>query len=374
MRREPSARGCDVARVTLTGVTLSEIDVHADAREVRCPRCGYDQRGIVAVWTEICPLDGTCAECGFTFEWRELLDERLVLPRWCVETRRFVRAWPRQFIATTARCWLSPLLWRRLQAFHPINQKRLVCWLATWLALFMATIMLSNGVMAIGAYQSMSGVVVVGGGTVPISSTASVPEIFLHAMLFPLSDKSIGKMTAPALGVVGQAHPQPRLFLRYQWRRIGVPLLVLLAIPMTCTLMFAALPVSRKRDKVRSRHIARVGLYSCGLSIALACGLGLWQGLDSWRISTAGVLATSPSNYPLIGVMRGTTSIVTLFNGVMWWAFVPATIIFWWAAAKHYLRMQHALAVGFSVAFVGMLAPVAVAGFAWYLFDFRIQL
>ncbi|MBL8990028.1 MAG: hypothetical protein JNJ48_00450 [Phycisphaerae bacterium] len=33
----------------------------------RCPRCGYDQSGAVATWTDACPLKATCPECGWEF-------------------------------------------------------------------------------------------------------------------------------------------------------------------------------------------------------------------------------------------------------------------------------------------------------------------
>jgi hypothetical protein len=38
-----------------------------------CPRCGYDQRGIVDTWAEACPLDGRCSECGLEFAWADVL-------------------------------------------------------------------------------------------------------------------------------------------------------------------------------------------------------------------------------------------------------------------------------------------------------------
>jgi hypothetical protein len=44
---------------------------------VACPICGYDQRGAVAAWTDSCPLEGTCSECGHVFEWAALLSRRV---------------------------------------------------------------------------------------------------------------------------------------------------------------------------------------------------------------------------------------------------------------------------------------------------------
>ncbi len=36
-----------------------------------CPHCRYDLGGQVATWTQSCPLEGVCPECGQSFDWRE---------------------------------------------------------------------------------------------------------------------------------------------------------------------------------------------------------------------------------------------------------------------------------------------------------------
>jgi len=41
---------------------------------VTCPSCGYDLRGVVSSWSESCPLEGVCSECGYAFRWGALLD------------------------------------------------------------------------------------------------------------------------------------------------------------------------------------------------------------------------------------------------------------------------------------------------------------
>ena len=57
----------------------------AIVREARCPRCGYDLRGVVATWAEACPLQSTCSECGLALEWSEVVGARARRPGWCVE-------------------------------------------------------------------------------------------------------------------------------------------------------------------------------------------------------------------------------------------------------------------------------------------------
>ncbi len=50
-------------------------------RPPRCPGCGYDHTGVVASWTESCPVRARCPECGR--EWPTTLlfrAERIVAP------------------------------------------------------------------------------------------------------------------------------------------------------------------------------------------------------------------------------------------------------------------------------------------------------
>ena len=85
---------------------------------IRCPRCGYDQRGIMATWSDSCPLNGTCTECGLQFSWSEAIHPEKSEPLWCVEfvpLRRRVPVrsfWPWRF-------------WSRLRMSQPIRWGRL---------------------------------------------------------------------------------------------------------------------------------------------------------------------------------------------------------------------------------------------------------
>ena len=39
---------------------------------LHCPRCGYDLGGVVAIFRDSCPLEGTCSECGMALRWGEV--------------------------------------------------------------------------------------------------------------------------------------------------------------------------------------------------------------------------------------------------------------------------------------------------------------
>jgi hypothetical protein len=57
---------------------------------LRCPRCGYDQSGVVARWQagESCPLASPCSECGFEIIWRNVFRPTLERVPWLFEHAR----------------------------------------------------------------------------------------------------------------------------------------------------------------------------------------------------------------------------------------------------------------------------------------------
>src|SRR4051812_42242580 len=89
-----------------------------------CPRCGYDLSGAIATWTETCPLNGLCTECGLTFENRMVLNERLrrqarffevamsSLTRACITTGQ-AALWPWKF-------------WRWVMMEHEVRYGRML--------------------------------------------------------------------------------------------------------------------------------------------------------------------------------------------------------------------------------------------------------
>jgi hypothetical protein len=65
--------------------------IFAATQNPTCPRCGYDQSGAVATWTERCPVQGLCPECGTGFGWADVFDpSRQDIP-WLVEHARSSR-------------------------------------------------------------------------------------------------------------------------------------------------------------------------------------------------------------------------------------------------------------------------------------------
>lgn len=91
---------------------------------VLCPRCGYDQRGIIAQWTDACPLQGTCTECGLQYEWLDLLKP------WCVENASSQYRLVRRMIGTFVRSVLAPWrFWREIRITHEHRWRHMAAYL-----------------------------------------------------------------------------------------------------------------------------------------------------------------------------------------------------------------------------------------------------
>ena len=97
-----------------------------------CPRCGYDVSGVVPKWTEKCPLEGTCSECGLVYLWVDIFRPERLHPAWSFEhvKRKRVRA----FFRTVIRAFRPASIWREMSISAPIRLGRLaILVIASWL-------------------------------------------------------------------------------------------------------------------------------------------------------------------------------------------------------------------------------------------------
>ena len=115
---------------------------------VRCPRCDYDLSGPVATWTEQCPMEGVCSECGLEFQWADLLNPGRQKLSWLYEHAR--RWWNlRAAWSTAIRALIPWSFWRRVQLHHRVEPRRLALWAP--LLMFMLYAVLALLVVALGA-------------------------------------------------------------------------------------------------------------------------------------------------------------------------------------------------------------------------------
>ncbi|MCC6661345.1 MAG: hypothetical protein IT437_10715 [Phycisphaerales bacterium] len=108
-----------------------------------CPRCGYDQTGLIATWLASCPLEFVCTECGACIPAAWLFEPG---PRWSIEhaRRRFVMRWA----LTTLVALLPTTLWRGLRPNDKAPPYRLLWMAIAWLGLLHAVSALSLVVSA----------------------------------------------------------------------------------------------------------------------------------------------------------------------------------------------------------------------------------
>jgi len=95
----------------------------------RCPRCGYDLRGLVTTWEDRCPLEGVCSECGLNLRWAEVLRPEKFEPRWCVEFAARRLSVPRAAWRTLVRSFWPWRFWSRLRMSSRIRWRRLAAYI-----------------------------------------------------------------------------------------------------------------------------------------------------------------------------------------------------------------------------------------------------
>lgn len=113
-----------------------------------CPRCAYDQSGAIATWTDSCPLQGTCPECGLCFDWCDVLRPEFRRIPWLYEHAEGLA--PRALVRSLACAAIPTRFWSHVRLAHRISPFRLLLMLglavvslhlATSLTRFAATVL-----------------------------------------------------------------------------------------------------------------------------------------------------------------------------------------------------------------------------------------
>jgi hypothetical protein len=121
-------------------------------RPARCPRCGYSQRGLIESWQDTCPVRGTCAECGLSFSFSEVLRPELHEPRWCVEYTARRHWWPLPPLLPTLLRTLRPWrFWRSMKMSHAVRPGRLLVFIGMLMVLLASCYVVEQTVLAMRA-------------------------------------------------------------------------------------------------------------------------------------------------------------------------------------------------------------------------------
>ncbi|MBL8887095.1 MAG: hypothetical protein JNK16_10565 [Phycisphaerales bacterium] len=271
-----------------------------------CPRCRYDQSGNVVRWTEECPLEGLCPECGLRFEWRDVFGEPLI-PEWWIErdeSRLRFRA-----ARTLLRSLWPVSFWRRIRLEFDGRLRNSI-----WLLVFL-----------LGCFYVSEA----------IATAAALYDLYVNTRLY-----------APNISV--------------DWRSCLVPFTAGARPNMLWILFYAAcfplaatvLPQTRRRAKVAWPHLTRVFVY--------ATSAGLIVQMTVSAIAVAIVLVdnfTKPARFGASFLTFYWSLRLSMFTAL---GFLPVVAFSWWYACRRYLRLDHAPAVALSLAVISVLATFTV--------------
>jgi len=319
----------------------------------RCPRCFYDLRGIVATWDDSCAVGGRCAECGLEFEWGELLNPARCPPRWCVEYAQSLARVVITFIQTLAMSFAPARFWHDLRMTHAPRWRRIIAVPITLAILLYLIFSSQQAWLAWEDYQVVE--VHAAQYNAAYGQQANFKPIVMppvwrvvcNAFLMPLSQNVEQPTNIPARpwtwrGGEGLAPPGALRARQWGWRYMswhGVRVaLQAIAFPLLGSLLtatcFVLLPISRKRARVRPRHLLRISVYS------------------SW-------FCLIPVGYLLFAEIPRSIHLDrhnTIF-GTMCFIALPIWMAVWWGfAIRNHLKMSHAWPVAIALtAIAGMI-------------------
>jgi hypothetical protein len=292
-----------------------------------CPRCGYDQSGVVASWDTAdpprCPLRTICSECGHTLDWSVVSHPaRQDLP-WCVEHAPSHPELLRRALPTLVRVLLIVPYWRAVGVDTRVRLRPLVTWT---LLVLLATLLFSALAIAAGPLYDwlFFGTPLANSGEL-LGAAPLAPQFWLYQAPNAAGGRSFAIDT----------NHNALTFL-------------VLPIVVTCSwpLLLACLPFTRRLAKLRGAHIGRAWIASLALiAVVHASARGVALPLAAWGVlwdyEIAYVLAVGPGLWALISA---------------WWS--VAIIIGW--------RLKHARAtailLGIAALLLGLVIGVSALG------------
>lgn len=299
-----------------------------NASQPFCPRCGYDQSGELAIWNTTtsleCPLTHTCTECGLDFAWRDILNPIYSRQLTMFEHAQLRR--PASFILTwwkSARPWS---LWSWLRMQHRIVPVRIAGFAALGFTLTHLLLILTSIAVALAMR--------IGVGFAPrrmwlretVASAAADAAYPLGAEWhYSSSLNSISQFIAPMELIA---------------------LLTFLIVPLT----FSLLPITLRRARVRRAHLARIWAYALvWMPLAFGAPVLLKQTLTLADF----IVRFAGRTWPWFSI-----ALDQVYRNSSWFTLAAAGIwcVLWWSlAARRYLRLPHAPAIGLVMTALAML-------------------
>jgi hypothetical protein len=284
-----------------------------------CPRCGYDQSGAIATWTDRCPLLGLCPECGLDFEWSRIIRKTRDSLAWSFEHAprpdgEEIRASLHAFSRTLALSLTPWRLWRRMRMEYPTHPARLGIFLLLALIVVTCSLILLRDAITIADFRWKY----MAASTLAWNRWNSTP-LFSQLIIFGHAPR--GMVPAAPWWIM--------------WWLLIPPL-------------FFLLPNSLRRSRVRKAHLARIFLYSLVLlPIALAV-------LQLPRVALIFASIWNHATLAQQSIIWGSVPVLQVL-------FFASTLTFLWSrACRDYLKLPNSLAIGVALNIIAFLITLGV--------------
>jgi hypothetical protein len=272
-----------------TAPSYSSPDWAAIHEEIACPLCGYNLRGL---------SEPMCPECGYRFDWPDLLDPTRRRHRWLFEHHPEHNIW--SFFKTIVRNFRPGRFWKELHPSQPSKPRRLVIY---W---------------------------------IPAAILSLAPVILLVGY-------RVMQWASAVLGAPPWGQPRFDELWHDEAVRASLFLCVLAALfPWLNVLALLIFQQSMGKAQVKAHHVLRCAIYSgdaifwWGLLSTGAVAYWLWQG-SGWRRDDA-----------IVGMLMVTCGAALLLNF--------ARLV---SAYRNYLKFDHVYATIIAAEVVVVLASFA---------------
>lgn len=306
----------------------------------RCPRCGYDQSGTVATWTDQCPCRGLCPECGLDFPWRDTLRRDFAQLPWFYEHARFLAPLP--LIRSLLMAITPRRFWSRVSMSHTVRPTRLALMLGLVLVLGLAGV-------ALNRFASETAMIRWGTRFAAPSRSPTWIEAWQIAHGDDNWKQTAAKALVPYSFQMGRRNIDSfQRAHRALTNVFRVPSSALPALHVFAALLLLALPDTRAIAKVRPVHLVRAAAYPVALTIVL---LNLGFMLDQW-LEVDSVVNSVPR-------LSARPDFIAAPVGLAWAAW-------WWLlVCRDYLRLPRAGLVWFITMAVATFATIVLIVCAW---------
>jgi hypothetical protein len=253
------------------------------SEEIHCPLCDYNLRGLV---------EPRCPECGFKFDWKELLESTRNVHPYLFEHQPKRNIW--SFWKTFWRDCRPRRFWREVHPGHVLKPRRLMLYWVLANAVLMFVVVVPFIDSAVRMATAPSPVAHTGWTWAPgHPTTAEHLKQFSSINQIPIKSL-IPDTYTPA--------PPPKLWTPYglqmawacaEWDRVSAGALSIFIVwpwlTLSALLIFQA---SMQQVKIRQAHVLRCVIYSCDFPLLLIIASAIAPDPTPLRYPTANSIIT----------------------------------------------------------------------------------